>query len=61
MQTFLEWHRTTEAQPDDDILVLCSNDTDTYAGFMDGDAWRYADAIPAPAPQWWAHFPQGPA
>lgn len=40
----IAWHRTS----------------DTYAGFMDGDSWRYADAIPSPMPQFWAHFPQGP-
>ena len=56
----IAWYRTADVLPDDEILVLCSHDSDTYAGFMDGDAWRYADAIPAPVPQFWAHFPQGP-
>jgi len=57
----IAWHRTADRMPDDDILVLCSHETDTFAGFMDGGAWRYADAFPAPVPQFWAHFPAGPA
>lgn len=60
MQTYLEWHRTTDRLPDDDILVLCAHDGDTYAGWLDTDAWRYADAMPASVPQWWAHMPEWP-
>ena len=59
--TTLEWHRTTERMPDDSILVLAADaDGDTFAAFFEDDTWRYSDATPAPVPQWWAHFPQGP-
>lgn len=59
--TNVEWFPIHEAMPDDDTLVIAADsDGDTFAAFVDGDQWRYADAIPAPTPQWWAHFPQGP-
>lgn len=59
--TTLEWHRTSDQLPDDSILVIAADsDGDTFAAFVDGDAWRYADATPAPTPEFWAHFPAGP-
>jgi len=60
--TTLEWHRTSDRMPDDGILVIAADsDGDTFAAFFEDDAWRYACATPAPAPQFWAHFPAGPA
>jgi hypothetical protein len=59
--TTLEWHRTSDKLPDDYTLVLVADsDGDTFAAFFAGDAWRYADALPVPVPQFWAHFPAGP-
>ena len=61
IKTTLEWHRTSDQLPDDDALVIAADsDGDTFAAFVDGSAWRYADAIPAPTPEFWAHFPDGP-
>ena len=59
--TTLEWHRTSDKLPDDGILVIAADiDGDTFAAFLDGDAWRYADALPSPVPAFWTHFPAGP-
>jgi hypothetical protein len=57
----IAWHRTSDRMPDDCILVIAADsDGDTFVAFFEDDAWRYADAIPAPVPQFWAHFPAGP-
>jgi len=59
--TTLEWHRTSDKLFDDSILVIVADiDGDTSAAFLDGDAWRFTDATPAPVPVFWAHFPAGP-
>jgi hypothetical protein len=59
--TTLEWHRTSDKLPDDGILVIAADsEGDTSAAFLDGDAWRYADALPSPVPAFWTHFPAGP-
>ena len=61
MITTIEWHRTAEKQPDDDILVLTSTEGDVSSGFLDGTQWRLQDAFPVGAPDYWAHWPAGPA
>ena len=60
--TTIEWYRATDRMPDDGILVIAADsDGDTFAAFFEDDTWRYSDATPAPVPQFWAHFPAGPA
>jgi hypothetical protein len=57
----IAWHRTSDRMPDDSILVIAADsDGDTFAAFFEDATWRYADAFPAPVPQFWAHFPTGP-
>jgi hypothetical protein len=59
--TTLEWHCTSDKLPDDYALVIAADgDGDTFAAFLEGDAWRHSDATPAPVPVFWAHFPVGP-
>ena len=62
IKTTIEWHRTSDQLPDDDLLVIAADsDGNTFAAFVDGDAWRYADAMySTPTPEFWAHFPAGP-
>ncbi len=41
------WADVATALPDADTLVLLSlNDDDVWPGFLDGDTWRYPDAMP---------------
>jgi hypothetical protein len=61
LTTTLTWHKTADRLPDDSILVIAADaDGDAFAAFHEDDTWRYADAIPAPKPIWWAQFPAGP-
>jgi hypothetical protein len=60
--TTLECYRISDRMPDDGILVLAfDSDGNADTVFFEGTTWRYADATPAPVPQFWAHFPAGPA
>lgn len=48
--------------PDSDILVLMSmSDGEVYPGYLDGEVWRYADAMPVSILQVlaWRHMPAG--
>jgi hypothetical protein len=59
--TTLECYRTSDRMPDDGILVLAfDGDGNADTAFFAVGTWRYADATPAPVPQFWAHFPAGP-
>lgn len=41
------WIDAATALPDADTLVLLAlNDDDVWPGFLDGDTWRYTDAMP---------------
>jgi len=41
------WTDTAAALPDADTLVLLAlNDDDVWPGYLDGDTWRYVDAMP---------------
>lgn len=41
------WIEVAAALPDADTLVLLAlNDDDVWPGFLDGDTWRYVDAMP---------------
>lgn len=59
-QDFIQWHRTTDAVPDDDRTVLLCRDGEIYTGWFEGDQWRNSCAHPSPVPTWWAHMPDGP-
>lgn len=48
--------------PDSDILVLMSmSDGEVYPGYLDGQVWRYADAMPVSIVEVlaWRHMPAG--
>ena len=61
--TFLEWHRSTATLPDDETLVLMAIGGETDTGYLAGGTWYRDMSMPveSPAPDYWAHFPQGPA
>lgn len=54
--------------PDDSILVLIevpnpdsddADDTEVFAGFVDGEIWRDSEAIPVERVVAWADMPRG--
>lgn len=57
------WIKCADSLPDDDICVLLAfADGEVYAGFHDGDAWRFLDAttIELESVTHWAHLPAHP-
>jgi hypothetical protein len=58
------WIDAAIALPDADTLVLLAlNDDDVWPGYLDGDIWRYVDAMPITSERvtHWMHLPTGPA
>ena len=60
--TTIEWHRTADVLPDDEILVVVAfPDGDVTSFFlMDGQWWSQDEFRASVPPQFWAHFPAGP-
>lgn len=59
----VDWQPLAAGLPDDSILVLIAlDDDDVRAGFLDGDIWRYADAMPIEQERvtHWARMPDPP-
>jgi hypothetical protein len=62
--TATDWKPVAQGLPDDDVLVLIAlNDDDVWAGYRDGDLWRYVDAMPITTERvtHWMHLPAYPA
>jgi hypothetical protein len=58
------WTDIAAALPDADTLVLLAlNDDDVWPGYLDGDTWRYVDAMPITRERvtHWMHMPAPPA
>lgn len=58
----IEWHKASDTLPDADttVLMIPGGDVEAWIGFLDGDQWRFADAMPCENVIWWAHLPEGP-
>ena len=57
------WQPVALGLPDADTLVLIAlNDDDVWTGYLDGDVWRYADAMPIKSERvtHWMHMPAPP-
>jgi len=63
----IEWI-TDGSLPDDSILVLIevpnpdsddADDTEVFTGFVDGETWRDAEAMPVETVVAWADLPRG--
>jgi hypothetical protein len=62
--TASDWTPVDEGLPDADTLVLIAlNDDDVWTGYLDGDGWRYVDAMPIATERvtHWMHLPAHPA
>jgi hypothetical protein len=61
--TTADWKPVEERLPDAETLVLIAlNDDDVWTGYLDGDVWRYVDAMPITKERvtHWAHLPAHP-
>lgn len=59
----ITWTKCSDSLPDDEVAVLLAfDDGEVYAGFHDGDEWRYLDATPCDPSEvtHWCHLPPHP-
>jgi len=62
MKAEIEWKRTADEVPDDDMTVLVAlSDGEVWTGYCDAGWWRYVsgDRI-EPKVVFWAEFPEPP-
>ncbi|WP_194720784.1 DUF551 domain-containing protein [Noviherbaspirillum malthae] len=58
----LTWTMVSERMPDSDMTVMLfdpTSDEPVWPGYHDGEAWKFADGMPA-NPTHWAEMPEGP-